>query len=511
LIEAPGMTKEAILYIFLFLLGTTVINFAVAIVARLKTGHKEFNSLILYWVSLFLMFGAIANLEANETQIAFAYFFQFVPSIIITRMLRNSVGIKTSLKYFCSWQLAGMAASTYLLLYSEAGFTLSLLPVTMTTALPFFAPTWITLFSSRRRSVNWVEKVMGLMFVTAIVNHFNYAFFRLDPDNAWWGWSLCFAQYQFLSVFLPLLINYRREEKERTNLKLALEKISGASKNTVSNAEDLYRELDHQIAQKEDFFNKLQATNVRLEDEQEMNEMLIRTISHDLANPLTVVNGYVSLIQTNRVQNDELPNIHQQIKVNLDLATNMIDRIRNAIVNRTQASLLSVSEVIVDDAIHHLLYLFDTHLRSKKLKVQYINPNSELKVKAEDKALTEHVLSNVISNAIKFSFENSSIMIRVTEEAEMVQISITDTGTGIDKDRLERRILATTSGTQGETGTGMGLVVMGYFVRKFEGTFNITSETEGARRGTTVTIALKNAAITHPVLVPPSESANIYN
>ena len=93
----------------------------------------------------------------------------------------------------------------------------------------------------------------------------------------------------------------------------------------------------------------------------------------------------------------------------------------------------------------------------------------------------------------------------------MVQISITDTGTGIDKDRLERRVLATTSGTQGETGTGMGLVVMGYFVRKFEGTFNITSETEGARRGTTVTIALKNAAITHPVLVPPSESANIYN
>ncbi len=506
------MTKEVILYIFLFLLGTTVINFAVAIIARIKTGHKQFNLLILYWFSLFLMFGAIANLGANETQIAFAYFFQFVPSIIITFMLRNSIGIKTSMKYFCSWQIAGMAASTYLLLYTNAGFTISLLPVTFSTALPFFSPTWITLFSARRKSVNWVEKAMGLMFITAIVNHFNYAFFRLDPDNAWWGWSFCIAQYQLLSVFLPLLISYRREEQEKENLRLALEKISGAvSIPVIPNADDLYRELDHQIAQKEELFTKLHATNIRLEDEQEMNEMLIRTISHDLVNPLTVVNGYVSMIQSNLIQPEEFPKIHQKIKMNLDVAANMIDRIRNAIVNRTQASLLSVSDVSLDDVIHGLIESFDTRLREKNLTIKFLNHDPLLKVRAEAHALSEHVLSNILSNAIKFSFENTSIVISIREENDLVHISVRDHGTGIEKDRLQKRVLTTTSDTNGETGTGLGLVVMGYFVRKFEGSFNITSETEGMKRGTTLTITLKKSSAIHPIPISIFETGQYYN
>jgi signal transduction histidine kinase len=504
------MTQDTMKFIFFFLLGMTGINFFSALIARWKTGHKEFSTLILYWFSLILTYGAVAQLGANPTQIAFAYFFQFGPNIIVAKIFRDSVGIKTNFRNFCLWQVLGMTVTTFLLLYTDLGFTISLLPVITTTILPLIAPIWISLVSPQNYKVVWLDKVLGVMLTSAIINHYNYAFFRLDPNQAWWGWSVSFAQYQFLSIFLPLLINHRREEKEKSYLQSVIEKMSG---NFIPSPkpDELYRELDYQIAQKEDFYSKLQLANAQLEDEQEMNEMLIRTISHDLANPLTVVNAYVSMIQGQKIQPDEMPKIYQRIQNNLDSATNMIERIRNTIVTRTQASLLTVDDILLDEAIYTLMERFDTRLREKGMSIIYEPEHTDMKVRAEKNSLVDHVLSNIISNAIKFSFEKSVIQIRATEDSDCIHISIKDSGLGIEKDRLKRRLLSSTFGTKGEPGTGLGILVMGYFVRRFEGTFQINSETAEENRGTLVTVSLKKSISFPKVTNGPFETAHIYN
>lgn len=498
-------------FIFFFLIGTTVINFAIALAARIKTKNTEFNQLIFYWTSLFVTYGAVAVLNKNPTQIAFAYFFQFIPAFLKTRVLRESRGIKSNWNLFLGAQAMGMLASSYLLLNTDVGFTLALLPVTIATTLPYWEPVWNSLVSHKNEA-NWIEKGLSIILLTSIVNHFNYAFFRLDEANAWWGWSVSIAQYQCISIFLPLLINHRRETNEIKNLKQALEKISGNNVEAVKR-DDLYHQLEMQISQKELFYNQLQVTNANLEEEREMNEILIRTISHDLANPLTVIGAYIEMLHSGKTSIEDSDKIWGRLKTNTQSALDMISRIRNAILTRTQASLVAVHDVSIDRSIRRTIESFETRFKDKKIKVVYKN-NVPLDtfVQAEENTLCEHVFANIISNAIKFSYSGSEIRINVLDQKDSIKVEIRDFGTGIKVSRFEKRILISTQGTEGEAGTGFGLMVMGYFLRKFGATIEIKSNTEGSEKGTSVFVLLKKTPSVHTTLPKnSSETANFYS
>lgn len=471
-------------YIFFFLIGTTIINFLLAVIARIKINDKKIDYLIYYWVSVFLTYLAVATLSENPTQIAFAYYFQFISGSLMAKLLMDSRGIKFNYKLYIPLQLMGYIVSTYLLLQSEAGFTLSLLPVTFTTALPLVHPLWNSLVTQRHES-NWIEKSMAVMFITGIINHFNYAFFRLDPNAAWWGWSVSIAQYQCLSIFLPLLMNYQRESNERKKIEQILERLSGSKIESSQNMDQLYQKLEEEITVKQEL-------NHRLEEEREINVILIKTISHDLANPMTVIKSYLEMINSGRIPEKDHAQTLERIKESTKSALDMIQRIRKAIVTRNQSSLTTIQDVDVDYAIKNVLSLFETHLNDKNIQVIYENmlPANTF-VAAESKTLTEHVFANVMSNAIKFSYPGSVIRIMVTHKDRHVYIEFVDQGMGFNRLRTEKGYIHPNEGTNGELGSGLGLILMGYFLRKFEGSYAISSEGQG--KGTKVVIQLKIA------------------
>lgn len=484
--------NEVVKYIFFFLIGTTVLNFGIAIAARCFTKSKEFNQLTIYWTTLFINFFIVAALSATPNQIAFAFFFQFIPTFISGNILMQSRGKKLDLRLYGGLHLAACLLGTFLLLKTNAGFTLSLLPVAVTSSLVLFIPMWNSLVT-HRSDANWIEKAMALMFVTAVINLFNYPLFRLDESTAWWGWSLSIAQYQCLSIFLPLLINYRRSQIERKNLELALNKLSAPIGQQNIEIDELYRNLELQIGQKEEVTRKLQASNQSLEEEREINEILIKTVSHDLANPLTVINAYIDMLHAGKIPLEDRDMIWERIKMSTRSALDMISRIRDAIVTRTQASIVAIHDVSVDRSIQRLIQQFETHLRSKNIKLSYeSNIPLDIFVSAEENTLTEHVFSNILSNAIKFSFDNSEIKITVSQVQDGISVEFKDSGMGIAQDRLGKRLLHSTEGTRGESGSGFGVMVMSYYLRKFDATYSIHSE--GKNKGTTVTVNLKKSS-----------------
>lgn len=483
--------QDLVKYIFLFLVGTTLLNLIIAGAARIFTKDKHFNLLLVYWISLFATYFAAALLKNNEQQIAYAYFFQIAPSYLMVKMLTDSRGLKLPVKIYGPLWLA-CAAFSAILIQNGTSFTLSLVPVTFATTVIYFKATWNTLVTDD--NVNWIEKAMAWMFVTGVINHWNYAFFRLEESTQWWGWSVSIAQYQCLSIFLPLLINHRRSENEKKNVQGALEKLGGTEPIVIQdNIDQLYRELESQINQKEILTNKLQKINESLKEEQETNEILIKTISHDLANPLTVVNAYSEMMLNNRIAVEDYKTTITKMKKSVNIALDMISRIRNAIVTRNQAGMVSLHNVSVDRAVQKLLESFDAALESKKIQVNYSNKIAPDRfVFAEENTLVTHVLSNVLSNAIKFSHQGSTIDINVEERADFIDIKIIDHGVGIDKKRLnERRFLLSTEGTQGEQGSGFGFMIMSYFLRKFGGNFHLHSDGKG--QGSVATISLKKS------------------
>jgi signal transduction histidine kinase len=479
------MTLETTKYIFLFLVGTSVLNFAIAVMVRIKTQHKEFNDLLIYWPCIILTFIAAALLSATPLQIGLAYFFQIFSSNLIVKMMCSAQGIKIRWPMYIGIQLIAMATAAYLLT-TEVGFTAAIIPVSLAFSLPFIEPIWHSLIENRKAS-SWIEKAMGWVFLTGIVNHFNYAFFRLDPDAAFWGWSVSIAQYQCLSLFLPLLINHRREEKERMQLNQALEKLSGKNPEQNMELDALYANLEQQIAQKEELFRLLKESNTHLEEERETNEILIRTISHDLVNPLSVVGSYSEMLSTNRVPEKDLEKIWDRLKFNITSALEMMERIRSAILNRAQSNMIVVRPIDLGPCLQRLQSSFETRLNEKNITLKIVNslePGTQ--IMAEEKSLTEHVLSNLLSNAIKFSFKNDLIEINVNEDNNFVIIQIRDYGMGIKQNQFKKPIFISSEGTEGESGTGFGLMVLGYFVRKFKAEFAIFSNPQ--MQGTLVTL-----------------------
>lgn len=493
-------------FIFFFLVGTSFLNFSIALAARIRTNYKDFTQLVFYWPTLLITFVAAAILSKSETQIAFSYFFQIIPTMFITKMLMDTRGLRFNLPFYSFIYMAGAIISGSLILFSDADFTTSLLPVTFASALPLFPNVWDTLVAQRKET-SWVEKGMGMAMLTGIINHFNFAFFRLDTSTAWWGWGIAIIQYQCVSIFLPLMFNQRREDLERKNLELALAKISGERTSESIEIDELYKNLEHQITLKEEFSQKLKKTNMHLEDEREMNEILIKTISHDIANPLTVINAYVSMIESGRIPQEDYKLFMAKISTSVDSALRMVKRIRDAIVTRNQASFVNIQDVYLDQTINKLITQFEPRLNDKNIRVIYNNHSSNILVEAEEHSLIEHVFANILSNAIKFSHEGSRVEINISDLNDEVLVQFRDYGIGIKTDRMDRRLLSSTHGTKGETGSGFGMMVMGYFLQRFGASYSVHSD--GENKGTTVSVKLKKSNVSFPKYPSVTESANI--
>lgn len=486
--------QDIVKYIFLFLIGTTVLNLGIALIARVKTKAPQFNTLILYWISLFITYAAAAILSRNNEQIAFAYFFQILPTLLTVKMLNDSRGEKLNFKVFTLLWIISATVSAYLISRTNLGFTASLVPVTIATTIIYF-PVLISTLITKRNAANWIEKAMAWVFVSGVVNHWTYAIFRLDETTQFWGWAVSIGQYQCLSIFLPLLINHQRAEFERKNIQQALDKLGGTN-TLVSNhtIEDLYRNLEFQIHQKDALTKELKKSNESLKEEQETNEILIKTVSHDLANPLTVVNAYIDMMLSGRIDPNDFKSTIVKIRNSSNSALDMISRIRDAIVTRNQAGIINLHHVSIDRSIRKLMTVFEAKLEAKHITVKYENYVSpDTFVSAEENTLISHVFANVLSNAIKFSHSGAVIDIKVKESEECINILFIDRGVGIDRRRLkERKLLLSTEGTAGEQGSGFGFMIMSYFLRKFGGSYELYSE--GTDKGTTATVTLKKSS-----------------
>ena len=107
----------------------------------------------------------------------------------------------------------------------------------------------------------------------------------------------------------------------------------------------------------------------------------------------------------------------------------------------------------------------------------------------------QSIVTNLISNAIKFTPQRGQINITTSLAGDMLQVDIADNGMGItDEDksmlfRVDAQIVG--KGTEGETGSGLGLILCKEFVEKNGGQIWLESE-EG--RGSTFYFTIKKAS-----------------
>ena len=129
----------------------------------------------------------------------------------------------------------------------------------------------------------------------------------------------------------------------------------------------------------------------------------------------------------------------------------------------------------LDDVVPGVVDIFVMIAETKKIKLN-LQTGDGLVVTA-DKDMLKTVIRNFLSNAIKFSNENSSIDILVSQEDEFAKVSIRDHGVGISPDRLSGLFSdgKTTYGTANEEGSGLGLQLCKDFAEKNGGKVSVES------------------------------------
>jgi signal transduction histidine kinase len=89
-------------------------------------------------------------------------------------------------------------------------------------------------------------------------------------------------------------------------------------------------------------------------------------------------------------------------------------------------------------------------------------------------------LRNLISNAIKFTPTGGTILVKARQQNDFISISVIDSGIGMTKEQVEALFniekTYTTNGTNGEKGSGLGLVLCKEFVERNNGTITVESQ-----------------------------------
>jgi signal transduction histidine kinase len=145
-------------------------------------------------------------------------------------------------------------------------------------------------------------------------------------------------------------------------------------------------------------------------------------------------------------------------------------------------------------AINYLVKKYVDHYRVKaeQKHIDLVYTNGEEVFAYADPNLVSIVVKNLISNSIKYSDKNSKVVVNIENINNKATMNITDKGIGIDKDTLKNIFSIHNDkdsrfGTEGERGTGIGLILSKSFVDMNNGDIWIESE-EG--KGTTVTFEL---------------------
>ena len=129
--------------------------------------------------------------------------------------------------------------------------------------------------------------------------------------------------------------------------------------------------------------------------------------------------------------------------------------------------------------------------RVKQKQIEIINQVPPGIVARVDPQMFEIILQNLLSNAVKFTYQGGHIRVSAYQNAEGIELAVSDTGTGIPEEDMSQlfRIDAkySNTGIDGEPGTGLGLIVCQELVKKHHGQISVESE---FGCGTRVTVQL---------------------
>lgn len=204
----------------------------------------------------------------------------------------------------------------------------------------------------------------------------------------------------------------------------------------------------------------------------------VAEVSHELKTPLTVIKTYAETLQGIDDRDSMIPFI-KTIETETGKMNNLVRNLLELSRFDSNEFRLSKQPFSLEEMLSYIVETYKIEAEKKRITLSYIPAKISSTIYADKEAI-ERVVKNVLSNAIKYSFEGGKVSILTTRVLNEIYIKIEDNGKGIPREDLahvfERFYRVDKSRAREEGGTGLGLSIAKEIINRHGGDISIDSK-----------------------------------
>lgn len=210
-----------------------------------------------------------------------------------------------------------------------------------------------------------------------------------------------------------------------------------------------------------------------------LKDQILRTVSHDLKNPLHIVMGYAAMMmEGDGIDHNGMIEMSGQIFESADrmlqLVTNLLD-----ITKIEEGLQLNLANMPLRKLAENILKNYQLPAEQKNIALYLDLPDDEIMLKV-DSLRIEQVFNNLVSNAIKYTPDEGEVTFAARINEDTVTIAVRDTGLGIPEEALPRLFSkffrVDTEAHKAQEGTGLGLTIVQAIVEQHGGEIWVESQ-----------------------------------
>ena len=452
--------EQLILTTFIIIVIFSFLNFITTFFLFRVTSESIYKTTAIFWGTLIINFILQSFGKNEESLIIYLYGFAIVPLSLLSSISLSLAGLSFPRKKFL-YLYAFSIILTLMLINTSYSFLLKAMPFSIATAAPLLYAGGKILLTNLSDRLNLMHGLAITLFLQG-VHCINFALFRVEPGAQLWGWPVAYALYQLIAMILPAIILSYFHQRENDRLREQVRLRTG--------------ELEAAVDQK----NKI-----------------LKILSHDIVTPLSILQLRVDLYNRGRKPADYLAEgsqiVIQKIKDIIKYTKEEDER------NKTKGDL-DFEKFKIVDSIEKTLYFIEDKASLKNIKfIHNVHIDKDTLILGDTQAFQNSILSNILSNAIKFSHDNGEILIDVNSIGDKIEVKVSDNGVGIPnnlKDNLYSfSSLNSREGTDNEKGTGYGLGIVKKYMDLHDARIQVESQRQSeSQSGFTTFILTFNKA-----------------
>lgn len=322
----------------------------------------------------------------------------------------------------------------------------------------------------------------GILYGTVTLGYYG-PYYLLDADIRFMDiLNNLFVAIAFIFLAVAIMIGYFMANR----LSKPIQEVTMKAKEIEKGHCDCRIDIHSTTTEIQGLINSVNALAITLDAQQNLKKRMANNYAHEFRTPLAAIQSTIEGIIDGifDATPERLENIRQEI-LRLSRMVNQIDKL---VELESDDKTLNKTKFDLKNLIIQVVTTFEMQCEEKKIDVSMNLVQSEI---VADHDQIGSVISNLMSNAIKYTDNNGKIKIQLVNHKEMIQLIISDTGIGIAKEEIplifEHLYRTDISRSRKTGGSGIGLSVVRMIILNHGGDIKVDSE---LNKGTTFIINL---------------------